>query len=204
MVRRVSPKRISADTSQGAGTALNEPQVASHLLKDNGKIPNNDKLPLLAYRGAVNLSSSDPAAIFEGIFASNQWTGSWRNGIFPFHHYHSTAHEVLGVYRGSATVMLGGEDGVTLELEPGDVVIIPAGVGHKRVDSRDGLGVVGAYPSGQSPDMCREHERQHQHRVENVARVSLPVLDPVYGSDGPLFDHWPRQTSAATTVHTAG
>ena len=199
----MSPESICADTSHGAGSGLNEPQICSHLLKDNGEIPNNDSLPLLAYRGAVYLPSSDPAAIFETIFAANQWAECWRNGIFPFHHYHSTAHEVLGVYRGSAMVMLGGEDGVRLELEPGDVLIIPAGVGHKRLSSRGGLGVVGAYPSGQSPDMCRNNEREHQHRAANVARVSLPVLDPVYGLDGPLFDHWPRRTSAATTDHAA-
>ena len=63
---------------------------------DDGLVPNNS-LPLVVRRGAVQPQSDDPARSFEQVFAKHGWTGSWRNGIFPYHHYHSTAHEVLGI-----------------------------------------------------------------------------------------------------------
>ncbi|MBI2946735.1 MAG: hypothetical protein HYY23_03755 [Verrucomicrobia bacterium] len=63
--------------------------MAHYLLQDDGSIPNNPKLPLLFYPGAVKLSGSDPAAVIEVRFASNGWGGKWRNGIYQFHHYHT-------------------------------------------------------------------------------------------------------------------
>lgn len=170
--------------------APGSPQVVSHLLQADGEIPNNPRLPLLVYPGAVDLPERDPAAVFEQLFSGNDWVGCWRNGIFPFHHYHSTAHEVLGIYSGTAVAQLGGERGVTLTLNPGDVVIIPAGVGHKRLSSGAGLGVVGAYPRGQSPDMCRAGSASARRAGDQVARVSVPVRDPVHGPGGPMCEHW--------------
>jgi uncharacterized protein YjlB len=165
-------------------------RVVSHLLAADGEIPNNGRLPLLFYPGAVRLGRRDPAAVFERLFAANDWVGCWRNGIFPFHHYHSTAHEVLGIYSGSVVARLGGEAGVTLTLNPGDVVIVPAGVGHKKVSSSGTLGVVGAYPSGQQPDVCRPGGGSCQRRSEQVARVFVPPGDPVHGPGGPMCAYW--------------
>lgn len=165
-------------------------RVISHLLEADAEIPNNPRLPLLVYPGAVRLPRLDPASAFEQLFTANDWVGCWRNGIFPFHHFHSTAHEVLGIYSGTAMAQLGGEGGVTLTLQPGDVVIIPAGVGHKRLSSGGGLGVVGAYPSGQHPDMCRADAGACRQAAEQVARVSVPTRDPVHGAGGPMCEHW--------------
>src|ERR671938_1556326 len=103
-----------------------------HLFADDGRIPNNPRLPLLVYRRALEPSPPDPAAAFEAAFARNGWTGAWRDGIYGFHHYHSTSHEVLGIARGRVRVRLGGEGGLATELRAGDVVVIPAGVGHKN------------------------------------------------------------------------
>ena len=165
-------------------------RVVSHLLVADAEIPNNPRLPLLLYPSAVQLPEHDPACVFEGLFAANDWVGCWRNGIFPFHHYHSTAHEVLGIYSGSAVAQLGGEKGVTLTLNPGDVVIVPAGVGHKKLSSSRVLGVVGAYPRGQQPDMCRPDSGSCRRAAEQVARAFVPRCDPVYGPGGPLCEHW--------------
>lgn len=175
---------------RGSQAATQGSQVSSYLLADDGTIPNNSKLPLLVYHRAVSLSSEDPAAVFEDLFHAHGWTSSWRNGIFSFHHFHSTAHEVLGIYAGTASVRLGGDSGVTLSVEPGDVVVIPAGVGHKKLGASNELGVVGAYPDGQHPDLCRGGEHPHAHHLERVSQVPLPTMDPLYGAEGPLFDHW--------------
>lgn len=32
---------------------------------------------------------------FEMRFAENGWTGAWRDGVFDYHHFHVTTHEVL-------------------------------------------------------------------------------------------------------------
>jgi uncharacterized protein YjlB len=140
---------------------------------------------LLVYPGAVN---DITAEAFEELFTRNRWPAAWRNGVFPFHHYHSNSHEVLGVYSGEVTVQFGGDAGVTLTAKPGDVIVLPAGTGHKKLSSRGALGVVGAYPEGQHPDTCRLGNKN----FEAIARVPLPACDPVYGPGGPLFTYWLR------------
>ena len=92
---------------------------------------------------------------FERRFALHGWTGSWRDGVFDWHHYHLTTHEVLGCYAGRAILLLGGEAGQRVTLSAGDVVIIPAGLAHKRLDAEAGFAVVGAYRGGVRPDMQR-------------------------------------------------
>jgi uncharacterized protein YjlB len=161
-----------------------------HLIKPAGSMPNNAGLPLLVYPGAVPIDSNDPAARFEKLFESNGWGGCWRNGIFPFHHFHSTAHEVLGVYSGSVRILFGGPEGVEVEAEAGDVIIVPAGVGHRRLGMRGKFGVVGAYPIGQQPDICEAGVGDLAHQSANIRDVPTPTSCPVAGSNGPLPNHW--------------
>jgi uncharacterized protein YjlB len=173
--------------------AIKTPQVTHQALKDDGTFPNNEKRPLLLYQGALDLPADDPASIIEAVFAANGWVGSWRDGIYSYHHYHSTAHEVLGVYSGSARVQLGGEQGVILSVKRGDVVIIPAGVAHKNLGSTPDFRVVGAYPDGQRWDMNCGKAGERPRADQNIARVPLPQADPVYGSHGPLGEHWSEE-----------
>lgn len=156
-----------------------------HDLRDDGVVPNGT-VPLLLYRGVVSQSASD----IESLFASNDWTGSWRNGVYPYHHYHSTTHEVLGCYRGSAVVRLGGERGIEATISAGDVVVIPAGVAHKRLRASSDFGVVGAYPDGRSWDMnyCTSEERETA--LANIRAVPLPARDPVFGAEGAVRRVW--------------
>jgi uncharacterized protein YjlB len=169
---------------------LNPPQVLAHLLADDGTFPNNARLPLLAYPGALRLSARDLAAAIEALLRTNGWGGSWRNGVYSFHHYHSTAHEVLGVYAGRADVQLGGEDGIVVAVSRGDVVIIPAGVAHKNLGASRDFRVVGAYPRGQHPDMNHGRAEERPRADENIAAVPLPAMDPIYGDLGPLVERW--------------
>ena len=163
--------------------------VRTHRFEGDGEIPNN-ALPLLVYPVAVDVSGADPAAAFERLFAANGWGGSWRNGIFPYPHYHSTAHEVLGIARGEATVRFGGAAGEVLSVAPGDVVVIPAGVGHQNLGASPDLLVVGAYPADSEVDLKRGGAAERAAAERNIARVPLPASDPVHGADGPLLRHW--------------
>jgi uncharacterized protein YjlB len=164
------------------------PEVGTYHFADDGTVPNNP-LPLVVYRGALP-DTGDRAALCEEMFARNLWPNSWRNGIFPYHHYHSTAHEVLGIARGNARVRLGGENGRSVELRAGDVVVIPAGVAHKREAASGNLLVIGSYPRGQNPDTCRAEPDRHDRAAANIAAVKLPEADPVTGDAGPLLDCW--------------
>ena len=171
--------------------ALRSPaRVETRRLADDGSIPNNPELPLLVYRQAVTLSAIDPATVFETLFTANGWPAAWRNGIYPFHHFHSTAHEVLGVFRGAATACFGGERGVEMTVTAGDVVVIPAGVGHKALKASRDLGIVGAYPAGTGPDLCRGVPEERPGSLDAIARVAVPPRDPLYGPEGPLSQHW--------------
>lgn len=156
---------------------------------DDGRIPNSP-LPLLLYAGAIASETDDLAGALEQRFADNGWGGGWRNGIFPFHHYHSTSHEVLGIARGSARVRFGGENGPIVEVTAGDVVVIPAGVGHKNEGSSPDLLVIGAYPEGRDYDLCRGEPGERPRVLESIAAVPLPTSDPLYGSGGPLLGQW--------------
>lgn len=161
---------------------------------DDGATPNSH-LPVLRYHLSLE-PGTDAAAGFEALFRDNHWSPLWRDGIFDCHHYHSTAHEVLAVVRGKARVTLGGESGQTLSLEPGDVLVLPAGTGHRCVESSKDFLVVGAYPQGQEDyDIQRPGSSNHADSRARIARVPLPQADPLGGMEGPLMTAWGPQVS---------
>jgi uncharacterized protein YjlB len=152
-------------------------------------VPNNPALPVLL-RHEIAAIKDDPTAC-EQLFEDNGWGGTWRNGIFSYHHFHSDAHEALGIVRGEATVLLGGPDGTEVTLRAGDVVVLPAGTGHKRLSSSEDLLVVGAYPAGQQNfDLRRGDPGELDDVTHNVSAVPLPENDPVAGAEGPLIAIW--------------
>ena len=137
----------------------------------DGLIPNNPALELVAYRGVLDLAGSEPEQHVIQHFAANGWGDAWINGIYPFQHYHATAHEVLGIARGQALVQFGGPNGPHLEVVAGDAVLIPAGVGHCRLDMSSDLSVVGAYPHGQTADLRRDKPVDFQGAAERIAKL---------------------------------
>jgi uncharacterized protein YjlB len=171
----------------------NNTQVIAHRLAPGTQTPNHPRWPLLVYPAAVSITGPDPATAFEALFDRNHWPCAWRNGVYPFHHFHSNAHEALGVYSGEVTVQFGGDNGVIVTARPGDVIVLPAGTGHKKLSSKGTLGVVGAYPAGQQhPDLRKAPVSDTSRHADAIAAVALPDLDPVYGKAGPLFTHWTR------------
>jgi uncharacterized protein YjlB len=169
-----------------AEAVAREPRT--QLLKDTGQFPNS-RLPALIYEAALPLGA-DLADRFDALFEKHGWTGSWRNGLYRVHHYHSTAHEVLGVYRGWVKVRLGGPDGPLIELRAGDVAIIAAGIAHKNEDQSADFAVLGAYPTGTGPDMQYGKDGERPRTDHNIAALPLPPQDPVRGALGPLRQLW--------------
>ncbi|MEM7025001.1 MAG: cupin domain-containing protein [Pseudomonadota bacterium] len=172
------------------GEVLNPVEPERHLFPDDGSIPNNPRLPFLVYPEVLGLDAGDLAAAFETVFAANHWDRTWRNGIYPFPHYHSTAHEALGICRGEARVRFGGSQGVVMTVRAGDAVVLPAGVGHENLGSSEDLLVVGAYPPGPSWDLCTGKPGEHENAPARIAAVPLPPADPLFGEQGPLIKHW--------------
>ena len=161
------------------------------LFSDDGIVPNNPHFPLLIYRGAVAVETEkfDAATVIDTLFETNGWGRSWRDTIYDFVHYHSQVHEVLGVARGTAKVEFGGVKGRIFTVKPGDVVVLPAGTGHRLIEaSRDFL-VVGAYPEDGTYDECTD-TRDRPDAIKRIAKVRKPRRDPVYGSSGPLTQLW--------------
>lgn len=163
-------------------------RIRSFRLADDGRIPNHPSWPLLVYEEVLAVPS---ASAWEGLFTRNGWGGTWRNGIFSYHHYHSTSHEALGVARGQARVAFGGEEGVECEIGAGDLAILPAGTGHCLLESSSDLLVVGAYPQGQEDyDLCTGETDERPEALRRIQAVARPATDPVYGPEGPLSEHW--------------
>jgi uncharacterized protein YjlB len=160
---------------------------------DDGIVPNNDRFPMLIYRGAISLKtrSFEHASVIDAIFESNGWARSWRDSVYDFVHYHSQIHEVMGIVRGSGKVECGGVRGRILTLRAGDVAILPAGTGHRLIESTRNFLVVGAYPDFGTYDECTD-SRDRPEAIKRIAKVRKPAKDPVYGAAGPLIGLWSR------------
>jgi len=160
------------------------------ILHEKGWMPNNERLPVLLYRGAVEAEGRKAAERFERLFADHGWPPQWRDTIYDYHHFHSTAHEALGVASGYGTLLLGGPGGREIEVRAGDALVLPVGTGHRRLDVSDDFLVVGAYPAGQDWDICREAPTDMVRR--RMRDLPVPDEDPIAGKAGPLRDHWTK------------
>ena len=173
--------------------AVSPVEPLAFLFADDGAVPNNPTLPLLVYRGALDLTGERaPEDAIEQIFARNGWGKMWRNGIYPYPHYHSMIHEALGLARGNAKVRFGGAHGDTIDVAAGDVALLPAGTGHQCLAASDDLSVIGAYPPGGRYDLCRGSSSEHAKALVSIPLVPLPETDPLLGAQGPAVKLWRR------------
>jgi uncharacterized protein YjlB len=168
-------------------TPVQQLNIIRYRLQDDGTFPNNPALPLLIYQQCLSTADGDE---IEELFESNGWTNAWKDGILDYHHYHSTAHEVLAVFKGEARLQFGGPAGPALSVSKGDVIVIPAGVAHKCIEHENDFTVVGAYPEGQQYDMMKGNAGERPAAEKRIKEVPLPYTDPVYGFDGPLIKNW--------------
>jgi len=156
---------------------------------DDGVFPNS-LLPLLVYRQAFATKDGDGGSVVEECLAGNDWTNSWRNGVYSFAHYHSSTHEVLGVFRGSATLRVGGGNGTSVDVRAGDLIVIPAGVAHQKISGSADFTVVGGYPDGRDWDLLRGRPGERPNADRAIAALPIPDNDPIYGAEGPLRQIW--------------
>jgi uncharacterized protein YjlB len=179
--------------AQALGKMVRRRQPLMLKFGDDGTVPNNPRLPVLYYRGAVALPKSvDPGTIIDTLFESNGWGRSWRDTVYDFVHYHSQIHEVMGVAKGHAKIECGGIKGRMLSVKPGEVLVLPAGTGHRLIDaSRDFL-VVGAYPESGTYDECTDM-RERPDAAKRIAKVRKPNKDPIFGKSGPLTKAWRKR-----------
>ena len=193
MNRRQFGVALAAVGLGSAAFAEGRVEVETLQLGPNGWMPNNERLPVLLYRRAFD-PGGQAAEQMEAAFGRNAWPAQWRNGVYSFHHFHSTAHEVLGFAGGSAELVLGGEGGHLVAVHAGDVAVLPTGTGHCRVKASEDFLVIGAYPEGQTWDICRAAPDAVARA--RMAGLPFPGSDPVTGAGGELTRRW-RQRSQA-------
>ena len=160
----------------------------TYYFNDDGVIPNN-KLPVIVYQKVIDVK--DTSDWLENTFKKNNWLNNWRDIVLPYDHFHSNTHEVLGLGRGKVSLKIGGVNGKIFDLNMGDVLIIPAGVGHHSVSAHTNYQFVGGYPNGNDWDLktgLEEHERTTI--LKAISNQAIPDKDPIFGQEGLLFAKW--------------
>ena len=180
-------------------TPLSALRVSRHGIPAHNLIPNTSiqNKPLLHYHGVFPPGSLTASAVESHLSSVGVVQPQWRFTMYSTTHFHSTTHEVLCVSRGKARLCFGGEDNpgkVETQVENGDVLVVPAGVGHRLLDDLTGGGgggsgfeMVGSYPSGCSWDMCYGKGGE-EDKVQAIVKLPWFDKDPIYGDQGPVLD----------------
>src|SRR5690349_3528658 len=100
-------------STESAVLAKRPAEILFYDVHAEGPFPNNEHLPVVVYRAAFQGLPRLSPSVLERVFHSNDWSNGWRDGVYDFHHFHSTAHEVLGCYAGSSRLELGGPGGLS-------------------------------------------------------------------------------------------
>ncbi|KAM0430040.1 hypothetical protein ACHAPT_006046 [Fusarium lateritium] len=215
------------------------PEPIIYNIKPTKLIPNSPK-PLLLYKNVfVRNGKVDATAVFDA-FRAHDWDVQWvtKYGRQQKSHYHSQTHEVMVVASGPGRIRWGVADlsddweqhtygvayeegGLDLEVNVGDLFVIPAGVSHKSYDPTAthieadcltgaargitvenarvavselpirGFVMMGAYPRGFS--WTWEEGGGSQEEFEAVWNVRNPDFDPVVGQKGGTNKYWKNQ-----------
>jgi uncharacterized protein YjlB len=171
--------------------------------QDDGKFPNNH-LPAILYKDILRLPVLLMASSVTAVFARHHWNNAWDAGVFTYDHYHSITHEVLGFYRGKTTLRLGGEKGHEVQVEKGDVLVIPAGVAHKNLGAEYAVKCIGAYPDGRDYDIRRGLPGDRPGTDKSISMVPLPEMDPFYGEGKGICNLWSVEFMVGGKVFAAG
>ncbi|KAL2812323.1 hypothetical protein BJX63DRAFT_421885 [Aspergillus granulosus] len=206
------------------------PRIIPYHIKPTLLIPNSPK-PLLLYKKCFLRNGKVNIALAYDTFTKNGWDPQWVTtyGNTQRSHYHPATHEVMVVLSGPGTIRWGTADlsddpqkhtygtpgtdfeegSMFIEVEAGDLFVIPTGVAHKSFDVRavdpdptafvgslqvKGFTMMGAYPRGMSWGWAEGG--QHVGAYEDVWRVRNADLDPVLGAEGGINVFWNRRGSS--------
>ncbi|MEY3631643.1 MAG: hypothetical protein RL408_1197 [Bacteroidota bacterium] len=166
---------------------MKQVDIITYYFKNDGDIPNNI-LPVVIYKNALqHVANKD----FEHLFCQNGWANNWHDIILTEDHFHSNTHEVLGLQSGQVSLMLGGKNGEIVNVETGDVIILPAGIGHYSVDNSVEYQFVGGYPNGAEWNLKFSLQKEDSPSIlTEIANIPIPQKDPLFGIDGPLSTYW--------------
>lgn len=159
-----------------------------HVFEPDGGIPNS-RLPLILWRGRLPIAARNGAAA-TALFRKNGWQGTWVYTVFPYWHFHTRGHEVLGCVSGTATIGFGGDNGIKVVVQAGDACVIPAGVGHRKFAGSDDFLMAGGYPPGQEGNIVRPGQMDEARAAREIAAVGLPETDPVSGRADGVVAAW--------------
>lgn len=149
----------------------------------------NSRLPLVFWRGRLTPAQAKGDAVRQ-LYKRNGWTGAWIYTVFPYWHFHTMGHEVLTCVAGTARIGLGGDAGIVAEISAGDVTVIPAGVGHKRIEASADFLMAGGYPPGQSGNIVRPGEMDEARIAKEIGGLALPETDPISGGADGIVAAW--------------
>ena len=158
-------------------------------INDNGIFPGNH-LPVLIYKKAILIPSFFAASKVRDIFVKHNWTNTWRNGIYTYHHYHSNTHEGMAAIKGKTHLLLGGDNGKRIVLQQGDIIVIPAGVAHKNLGKQKDVICIGGYPEGKDFDINYGNPGERPQTDKNIRSLQIPATGPLYGNSDPLLKIW--------------
>jgi uncharacterized protein YjlB len=161
-----------------------------HLFEPDNGMPNS-RLPLAFWRGRLPAGqrSGEKAT---ALYRRNGWRGTWVYTVFPYWHFHTRGHEALTCVSGGARIGFGGDSGVEVDVEIGDVCVIPAGVGHRRLSSSPDFQMAGAYPPGQEGNIVRPGDMDGATIAREIALLALPETDPITGNADGVAEAWRR------------
>jgi uncharacterized protein YjlB len=175
-------------------------ELRTYTLRDNGKFPNSH-LPVLHYLNHISLPWLFKGTKVKQLFRNNGWTNNWRAGIYTYAHYHSNTHEALAVIHGSTSLQLGGEDGITVRISAGDVLVIPAGVAHQNMGKENDVVCIAGYPQGAAYNMCYGKPEERPDADLAIGKIPAPESDPLHGERGELIQVWSKSGLRKTGTH---
>jgi uncharacterized protein YjlB len=174
--------------------------MALHSFEPDGGIPNS-ALPLILWRGRLPKEMRGGTAA-TALFRKNGWQGTWVYTVFPYWHFHTRGHEVLACVSGRARIGFGGDHGIKVHVEVGDVCAIPAGVGHRKFDASGDFQMAGGYPPQQEGNIVRPGDLDDGRIAREIAAVGLPETDPVSGRPDGVVEVW--RSVAARSARNPG
>lgn len=160
----------------------------TQVFKPSAGIPNS-RLPLVIWKGTLPVSARQGEAAC-ALYRQNGWGGTWVYTVYPFWHFHTKGHEVLSCVAGSAKIGFGGDDGIVADVSVGDVAVVPAGVGHKKLSASPGFQMAGGYPPKQEGNIVRPGEFSDKELAEAIGKVALPETDPITGKADGVVAIW--------------